>query len=199
MNISGALCAAWFLVAGPAWGQVEETVMDTSKAGMEAISKALGVECEHCHPTVMADGQPDYKAPSAMKATARHMQIHVVDAFVQKDGRAPTCMTCHQGRATFLPRDTSQALPSRLVGTPRTEIVDMMKSMQNDLGQQTCDTCHARRRNGRIDPVAPTPRKVTVRFMMDQFAGSLLHRDNGKPAACASCHRGKIHFLPRER
>jgi hypothetical protein len=189
-----SILLCWLALA-PAMGQKEG--MDTSQEGMEAISKALGVTCAYCHLTQKADGQPDYKAPSSQKATARHMQVKIVDVFVQKDGTPLTCATCHRGRATFIPRDTAQTLPSRLVGMRRTEIVELMKSMQRGLGLQTCDQCHARRRNGRLNPVIATANKVTARFMMDHYVRSLLHRANGKPASCISCHQGKVRFLPR--
>ncbi len=177
----------------------EQHVLDTSREGMEAISEALGVTCQYCHPSETEAGERDYKAGSPLKETARYMKHHFVDGLVTTGGKPIDCAFCHAGAARFVGRDTSAAKPSRLAGMSRGEIAAMMKEMQNALGVKTCDYCHVRRRDGRLDPVTPTPNKVVARTMMEQFTDRLLDIQTGKPATCQTCHGGKAKFLPRSR
>lgn len=189
------LCSVLVLSVASAQGN-EMQGLDTSKEGMKAISKALGVKCAYCHPTKKADGKRDFAAPSEMKAVAMFMQEHMVNKFVKQDGEPIDCAFCHQGKAKFMVRDTSQAKPSRLAGMARTEIVNLMKGMQRGLGVGSCDHCHARGRDGRLDHSIPTENNVITRQMMDHFTDQLLQLKNGKPASCESCHAGKTTFLP---
>ena len=172
-------------------------VLDTSKEGMEAISKALGVKCKYCHPAVNKAGERDYKAPSSFKKTALYMKHHFVDGLVTRAGKSIDCAFCHTGTAQFVVRDTSAAKPSQLAGMSRGEIVAMMKEMQKALGVKTCDYCHVRRRDGRLDPVTATPNKVVARMMMEKFTDRLSDIKTGKPATCQTCHDGKAKFLGR--
>lgn len=172
-------------------------ILDTSKEGMEAISKALGVKCQYCHLSKTEAGERDYKAPSPLKDTVIYMKHHFVDGLVTKAGKSIDCAFCHTGTARFVVRDTSAAKPSRLAGRSRGEIVAMMKEMQKALGVKACDHCHVRRRDGRLDPVTPTPNKVVARMMMEKFTDRLLDIRTGKPATCQTCHEGKAKFLER--
>lgn len=165
---------------------------------MEAISNALGVTCQYCHPSETEDGERDYKAPSPHKETAHYMNRHFVNGLVTTAGQAIDCAFCHKGTARFVVRDTSAAKPSRLAGMSRGEIVALMKAMQTALGVKACDYCHVRRRDGRLDPVTPTPNKVATRMMMEQFTDRLLDIQTGKPATCQTCHGGKARFLERQ-
>ena len=136
------------------WSDVhtdDHRVLDTSKEGMEAISKALGVKCQYCHPSVNEAGEPDYKALSPLKTTAFYMKHHFVDGLITTAGKTIDCAFCHTGMAQFVVRDTSAAKPSRLAGMSRGEIVAMMKEMQKALGVKACDYCHVRRRDGRLE------------------------------------------------
>ena len=173
-----------------------EHKLDTSKEGMEAISKALGVKCSYCHPSKKADGKRDFEAPSKMKTVALFMKEHMVDKHVKTNGEPIDCAFCHQGKAKFVVRDTALAKPHRLAGMPRTEIVNLMKGMQRGLGVGSCDYCHARGRDGRLDHSIPTENNVVTRQMMDHFTDQLLQLKNGKPATCESCHSGKTTFVP---
>jgi len=164
---------------------------------MEAISKALGVKCAYCHPSVNEAGERDYKAPSPLKKTSLYMKHHFVDGLVTTAGKSIDCAFCHTGTARFVVRDTSAAKPSRLAGMSRGEIVAMMKEMQKALGVKACDYCHVRRRDGRLDPVTPTPNKIVARMMMEKFTDRLLDIKTGKPATCQTCHDGKAKFLGR--
>lgn len=177
----------------------EEHILDTSKEGMKAISEALGVKCSYCHPTKKADGKRDFSAPSEMKTVALFMKQHMVDKYVTKEGEPIDCAYCHQGKAKFVVRDTAQAKPHRLAGMARTEIVNLMKGMQRGLGVGSCDHCHARGRDGRLDHTIPTVNNVVTRQMMDHYTDQLLQLKNGKPATCESCHAGKTTFIPRDK
>ena len=176
----------------------DHRVLDTSKEGMEAISKALGVKCKYCHPSETEAGERDYKGPSPFKKTALYMKHHFVNGLITTAGKSIDCAFCHTGTARFVVRDTSAAKSSRLAGMSRGEIVAMMKDMQKALGVKACDYCHVRRRDGRLDPVTPTPNKVVARMMMEKFTDRLLDIKTGKPATCQTCHEGKAQFLERE-
>jgi hypothetical protein len=186
----------FFLSSAQAHGD-KVHVLDTSKEGMKAIANALGVECAYCHPSKKADGKRDFEAPSEMKTISLFMKKHMVDKYVQKDGKPIDCAFCHQGKARFLVRDTSQAKPTRLSGMSRTDIVNLMKGMQRGLGVSSCDYCHARGRDGRLDHTIPTENNVITRQMMDHLTDRLLQLKNGKPATCESCHGGKVTIIPR--
>ncbi|MDA0709771.1 MAG: hypothetical protein O3B73_06120 [bacterium] len=186
-----------FALALPVRGETEH-ILDTTKEGMEKIANDLGVKCEYCHPKVKTDGKRDFAAPSEMKTVSLIMKRQIVDKFVEKDGEPIDCAFCHQGKARFLARDTAQAKPTRLAGMARTEIVDLMKGMQQGLGVASCDFCHERGQDGRLDHTIPTENKVIARQMMDSLMDPLLQIRNGKPATCASCHTGKTTFLHRK-
>ncbi len=187
------------LVSGAQAHEGEAHILDTSKEAMQVMADALGVKCAYCHPTKKADGKRDFAAPSEMKTVTLFMKQHMVDKFVKKDGEPIDCAYCHQGKARFLVRDTSQVKPSRLAGLARTEIVNLMKGMQRGLGVSSCDHCHERGRDGRLDHAIPTEEKVVSRQMMDHFTDPLLQLKNGKPVTCESCHSGKTTFIPRIR
>jgi len=190
-----------FVVAS-CWGKTfahedKEHVLDTSREGMKVIADALGVKCRHCHPTKKEDGKRDHEAPSLLKETALHMKHHYVDGLVTKEGKNIDCAFCHNGKAQFVERDTSAAKPSKLAGMSRGEIVAMMKEMQKALGVKSCDYCHVRGRDGRLNSVTPTPNKVAARMMMDYFTDQLLDIRTGKPVTCQACHDGKAKVLNR--
>jgi hypothetical protein len=198
LNLMKALGMVLLLISSVAAHEDQEHVLDTSEEGMKAISKALGVKCNYCHPTKKADGKPDFEAPSEMKAISLFMKEHMVDKHVKKDGEPIDCAFCHQGKAKFVVRDTAQAKPHRLAGMARTDIVNLMKGMQRGLGVGSCDHCHARGRDGRLDHNIPTENNVVTRQMMDHFTDQLLQLKNGKPATCESCHQRKTTFIPRD-
>lgn len=189
------LCCTWLGALAAHEGR--EHALDTSEAGMKAIAEALGVECAYCHSVKKPDGTPDFKEMTPMKETAIYMQRQFVERLVALDNAPVTCATCHQGKARFLPRDTTLAKPSQLAGMSRTEITDLMKGIQAALGATGCDFCHVRRRDGRMDPVTPTSNKVTARFMMDHMAGQFRNKNTGQVTTCETCHQGQAQFAPR--
>ncbi len=171
-------------------------VLDTSEENMKRIAKSLGVECTHCHIAKNPDGEIDHEAPSPLKETAIHMKVHFVDSLKTADGKALTCVSCHNGAAHFLPRDMKDAKPSNLAEhMDRREIIRIMRSQAKQLGVK-CDFCHLRSEDGRLTPEQPTKHKLMAKYMMDNFAGKLVTLD-GEPATCQTCHHGQAEFLPR--
>ena len=174
----------------------EGHLLDTSKESMKKIANSLGVKCTHCHLQKTPEGKVDYGAPSPLKATAIHMKLHFVDSLRTSQGKALDCQTCHQGRATFVPRDVEGAKPSEMSKRmSRRDIFKRMKQIEKALGV-TCDYCHVRNKEGRLAPKVPTKHKLMAKYMMDNFSGRLKKLD-GTSVDCSDCHRGKAKFLPR--
>lgn len=69
---------------------------------MRGFTKSLGVKCLHCHEKAK-DGRMDPKIPTENRRIARYMYDHF-GSLTLLDGQPATCMTCHQGKVTFLPR-----------------------------------------------------------------------------------------------
>jgi hypothetical protein len=69
---------------------------DELKAVMKAQSKALGVECDHCHDMPDAEKDTDHKkiAREMMKMTAE-----INDKFIKDPKNKVVCATCHRGKA----------------------------------------------------------------------------------------------------
>ena len=173
-----------------------EHVLDTSEENMERIAKSLGVQCSHCHTARRPDGRPDFEAHSPFKETAVHMKVHFVDGLQTADGKSLDCMSCHQGKSKFIPRDVENAKPSNLSERmPRREIFRKMKAIEKALGVN-CEFCHVRREDGRLAPEQPTKHKLMAKYMMDHYEGALI-TSGGKPVTCATCHAGSAAFLPR--
>lgn len=70
-----------------------------SKAELKAImkqqSKALGVDCDHCHK------QPNMDAPTTNKTAAREMMqmTTAINATYKNTMKKVTCWTCHRGQS----------------------------------------------------------------------------------------------------
>jgi hypothetical protein len=70
---------------------------------MKYYNQALGVECDYCH---VPGGKMGFlfELDTPRKKTAKWMQERLVDGLVTKDSHQPIdCLTCHEGRARFLP------------------------------------------------------------------------------------------------
>lgn len=82
---------------GDAAAQEKES-MGAIMERMKEYNKALGVDCDYCHvPNKFTIETPRSK-------TAKWMQEQIVDRLAEKEGTKPvTCLTCHAGRARFLP------------------------------------------------------------------------------------------------
>lgn len=74
---------------------------------MKAIEQALGVKCDFCH-IRDAEGKLTPEQPTKHKLMARYMMDHFTSGLTTLDGEPVACMTCHQGRAEFLPRSEGE-------------------------------------------------------------------------------------------
>jgi hypothetical protein len=100
---AGLLCCGLTLATRPAFADDWKNLQilpknmpkDQLKAVMKAQSKALGVECDHCHTP------PDMDKETKNKTIAREMmkmtdQINKV--FLKGMDKKVTCDTCHRGK-----------------------------------------------------------------------------------------------------
>lgn len=69
---------------------------------MRGFTKSLGVKCLFCHEKA-TDGRMDPTIPTKHVRMARFM-VDNFTSFTTLDGSPATCMTCHQGKAKYLPR-----------------------------------------------------------------------------------------------
>lgn len=96
---------------------------------MNAFTKALGVQCTHCH-------TDDFKAPTANKKITVRMWNEWVVGLQSEDGSALFCDSCHQGKAKFLDHSDKKALGAWM----KTELVQKLK--RTDKKDHSCATCH---------------------------------------------------------
>ena len=75
---------------------------------MRGFTKALGVKCLFCHKKA-EDGRMDPTIPTKHRRMARYM-LDTFSGLTLLDGSSVTCVTCHQGKAEFLPRHGSDSL-----------------------------------------------------------------------------------------
>ena len=68
---------------------------------MKGFTKSLGVKCLFCH-TKGDNGRMDPTIPTKHRTMARYM-FENFTTFKRVDGSSPTCQSCHQGKAEFLP------------------------------------------------------------------------------------------------
>jgi hypothetical protein len=106
------------------------TTTEQVKDRMKTVSSALGVTCDHCHDVT------DFAAPTPNKRIANHMAERFTSAFQLRDGATLTCVTCHQGRATFLDRADQEALKRWM----QKNFVEGLRFKGG--GAVACDTCH---------------------------------------------------------
>ncbi|MBX3207937.1 MAG: hypothetical protein KF764_23020 [Labilithrix sp.] len=108
---------------------------------MNTFTKALGVQCSHCH-------EKDFRAPTANKKIATHMWNDFTLALAldgePAGGGALYCDSCHGGRAQFLDRRDLGALGAWM----QDNYVDKLR--RADGKDNTCDTCHGDPFEGKI-------------------------------------------------
>jgi hypothetical protein len=166
-------------------GQAQPPVISTNvRAAMDAINRALGVECTHCHVT---DQWTDATKPEF--ATARNMMkmVRVVNEKLTDIGEV-SCWTCHRGQVkpSRLPR---QLLDAELAKWPAGLSEDRKLAMavyDVTLGV-SCDHCHSttdwKNADGKKMKIVP---RMTALF--DEFPKYM-------PATartqCFMCHKGQ--------
>jgi hypothetical protein len=96
--LAAAALAGPAFADAPAWKNLQilpKTIpKDDLKAMMKAQSKALGVECDHCHE--MPDADKDTKNKKIAREMMK-MTMEINAKFLKGDKKA-TCETCHRGK-----------------------------------------------------------------------------------------------------
>lgn len=104
---------------------------------MNTFTKALGVQCSHCH-------EKDFKAPTENKKIATHMWNDFTRALALEGGGALYCDSCHGGRPQFLDRRDLGALGTWM----QENYVDKVKRANGK--EHTCETCHGEPFEGKV-------------------------------------------------
>ena len=183
----------WLVVAGlmAAPGMARAQTADAVQARMQAWSRALGVECLHCH----VEG--DYKAAVLPAFDMAFRMNRMVEAVNQneliKDAGGIACATCHRGVARpqeLKPADweaIAKKYDAAFDGDGNLRL--SMSYYATALGVD-CTHCHVAGNYGSDD----NPVKATARRMRG-IAGSLPRHFVGGPKQpgiqCYACHQGK--------
>src|SRR5262249_25123070 len=83
----------------------KSTTKDQIKAIMKAQSKALDVECDHCHavPDMSSDENPTKKIARQMMKMTAEINEHWLKGMKDAEKNHVTCGTCHQGQKVPAP------------------------------------------------------------------------------------------------
>jgi glutaredoxin len=149
-------------------------------------SKALGVECSHCH----VDGNvADASKPNFEFAQRMNRMVAALNAGPLKEVAAISCWTCHRGRNTpaRLPRESWEKIrddhQAELTNRPTHAVYPASLGVD-------CSYCHETDRT--LNTKAP---KATVAKMMPIFQEIPRHFDKATRAPvtqCYMCHQGKV-------
>lgn len=165
---------------------VQTPAQDAVQARMAAWSKALGVECSHCH---VPDRWSDASKPTFDFARRMSNMLAALNSGPLKDVAAISCWTCHRGRR----------IPARL---PRAAWEKIRDEHQQELEKRPthavypaslgvdCSYCHETVRS--LKTKAPM---AIVAKMLPIFAEIPKHFDESVRAPvtqCYMCHQGKI-------
>jgi hypothetical protein len=154
---------------------------------MQAWSKALGVDCSHCH----AVGRwTDASKPTFEFAGRMSRMVDALNAGAMKDVGGITCWTCHRGRPTppRLPRQSWEQLrndhAAEFVNAPNRAIAMSVYAASLGVG---CSHCHERDRA--LNTKAP---KAMVAKMLPMFDEIPRHFDKARMpnTQCFMCHQG---------
>jgi len=183
------LAAFWLGVAAQNPAPQDQGVLtglspEEMRLQMESFTRALGVECTHCH---VAERWTDESKPAF--ATARNMirMVREINGRLLADVGKVTCWSCHGGQVAPS-RFPSAELDKRLAewpsGVPETRKMAMTVYAVT-LGV-TCEHCHV---TGDWAKAEKTPMKLVARMtaMFDEFPKYM-------PATartqCWMCHKG---------
>lgn len=175
-------------IAAPVAAQPSAAAQDDVQARMQAWSKALGVECTHCH---VADQWTDTSKPVHAFAQRMMTMVDGLNAGPMKELGGVTCWTCHRGRSIppRLARDTWEAIrtehAAEFEGTNRAIAMSVYAA---SLGVD-CSHCHDADR--KENTKAP---KAMVARMLPIFDEIPKHFDETRRPVtqCYMCHQGKI-------
>ena len=184
MSTKTALALATLLITGDASAQV------TVQERMQEWSKALGVECSHCH---VPDRWTDASKPTYEFAQRMSRMLTALNAGPLKDVGGATCWTCHRGRT--IPPRLARETWEKIRADHLTEFADRpnraiaMSVYAASLGVD-CSHCHESDRS-----LNTKPTKLLVPTMLTIFEEIPKHFDKAVRAPvtqCYMCHQGKV-------
>jgi len=182
--VTAFIVAGVIAVASPALAQ------DEVQARMQAWSKALGVECAHCH---VPDRWADRSKPTFEFAQRMTRMLDALNAGPLKDLGAITCWTCHRGqsRPARLPRALWEGIQAThapdFAAKPDRAVT--MSVYAASLGAE-CTHCHEA---GNWAATTKSPHAMVSR-MLPIFDEIPKHFDKAvrmPSTQCYMCHQGK--------
>ena len=180
------LYAALAIVLAPATSAAQDDVA----ARMSAWSKALGVECTHCH----GDGNwIDASKPTFEFAQRMNRMVAALNAGPLKNVDAIGCWTCHRGRSipARLPRESWEKIRADHIAefADRPNRALAMSVYAASLGVD-CSHCHEADR-----ALNTKPAKAMVAAMLTIFEEIPKHFDRAQrmpSTQCYMCHQGQV-------
>ena len=178
-----ALVVLAFVLSAAAQSSAQTSV----DARMKAWSKALGVECVHCH---VQDNWTDASKPTFEFARRMSGMLGALNSGPLKDVGEISCWTCHRGRTipARLPREAWEKIradhAAEFEGRPNRALA--MSVYAASLGVD-CSHCHETDRT--LNTRAP---KAMVAKMMPIFEEIPKHFDKARTPTtqCFMCHQG---------
>lgn len=166
----------------------EASAQGDVQARMQAWSKALGVECVHCH---VQDNWTDAFKPTFEFAQRMNRMLAALNAGPLKEVGEISCWTCHRGRSipARLPREAWERIradhAAEFEGRPNRAIA--MSVYAASLGVD-CTHCHETDRT--LTTKAP---KAMVAKMLPIFEEIPKHFDKERMplTQCYMCHQGR--------
>jgi hypothetical protein len=167
---------------------VPAAAQEDVQARMQGWSKALGVECAHCH---VVENWTDASKPTFSFAQRMTRMVDGLNAGPLKELGGVTCWTCHRGRSipARLARATWETIRDEHVAEfdgPNRAVA--MSVYAASLGVD-CSHCHEADRTANTKPP-----KAMVARMLPIFDEIPKHFDDTRRPVtqCYMCHQGKI-------
>jgi hypothetical protein len=176
------------LLVGAVGMACEASAQTAVDARMQAWSKALGVECVHCH---VQDNWTDASKPTFEFAQRMSRMLAALNAGPLNEVGEISCWTCHRGRSipARLAREKWEAIrtdhASEFANTPNRALA--MSVYAASLGVD-CTHCHETDRT--LNTKAP---KAMVAKMLPIFDEIPKHFEKARMplTQCFMCHQGK--------
>ncbi len=161
------------------------------QARMQAWSKALGVECVHCHD----DGNwTDASKPTFDFAQRMNRMVAALNAGALKDVAAITCWTCHRGRTVpaRLPRESWEKIRAEHLTefAERPNRAIAMSVYAASLGVD-CSHCHEADRALNTKATKALV-KDTMLAIFDEIPKHFDKSVRMPQTQCYMCHQGKV-------
>lgn len=164
------------------------SAQDDMQSRMQAWSRALGVDCSHCH---VDQAWTDSSKPAFEFAQRMNRMVGALTAGPLKELGGVTCWTCHRGRTAppRLPRQAWETIRARHLAefADRPNRAIAMSVYAASLGVE-CAYCHETDRA--LNTRAP---KALVPVMTAVFEEIPKHFDDKRQplTQCFMCHQGK--------